>query len=732
MTSIPKNILIIGFIALFIIVLAVWWSGKLGSTVPAESQVSAAAAALLTSNTYAIVSDTWTNSLNAGLETAITGDVCYTTAPDTAPISINGVTITPLTEATVPCPTQVGLDQASALADLNAESCTPIGTDVALDAIIIGTNPPGVFPPGCYESSGAMDITLSTTVTLDLTAPGGDGGNVWIFRSGGPLTTGANSLVALANGALASNVFWTPGGLASLGANSSTSATPTFVGTIIADELGSTGINVGHFVHMSGRLLAFGHTITTDSNTISIPPAAPATLNVIKHVVNDNVGTSTASAWTLTVSSSNGGSGTGSAAGAESPGTAYTLQAGKAYSVAESGGPAGYGTSASSDCTIASAVSGATYTCTITNDDTPPASATLHIIKSVINVSGTAVPSDFLIHVKSATSTLDVTGSPLAGATTPGALYTLSAGAYIVTEAAHPSLPTYTQTFGLDCVGGTFTLAAGEDKICTVINTDIPPPAPAAASGGSGGSFAPLPLIKVTKVPTPLALPAGPGSVAYIYTATNIGTVPMIGVWVKDDTCTAVTFVSGDINGDSKLDLDEAWTYRCIQTVSETVTNTATAHGQANGHDAYDTALATVVVGVVPGLPDTGLLPPLINIVKVPSRLTPFPFGGGNVTYTYTVTNPGAVAMHDVTVTDDKCASVARISGDTNSDNLLDTGESWTYTCQANVPISTSNIATAKGAANGFIALDYALATVLVGSPGFPNTGLPPRGSSTP
>ena len=45
------------------------------------------------------------------------------------------------------------------------------------------------------------------------------------------------------------------------------------------------------------------------------------------------------SAWTLAVTSSNGGTGTGSAAGAEIAGTTYTLQAGKQYSVAESGGP---------------------------------------------------------------------------------------------------------------------------------------------------------------------------------------------------------------------------------------------------------------------------------------------------------------------------------------------------------------------------------------------------------
>jgi uncharacterized repeat protein (TIGR01451 family) len=334
-----------------------------------------------------------------------------------------------------------------------------------------------------------------------------------------------------------------------------------------------------------------------------------------------------------------------------------------------------------------------------------------------------------MVHVKSATSTLDVAGSPLAGTSTPGTLYTLPAGVYQISEDTNPSFPTYHQTFGLDCTGGTVTLVSGQDRICTVINTDIPEPAPVVSSGGGGGSSAPIPLIAVTKVPIPLALPSGPGVVTYIYTLTNIGTVPMIGVWVKDDTCTPATYISGDTDKNSKLDPGEAWVYRCMQTVSKTVTNTATVHGQASGQDAYGTALATVVVG--PGLPDTGILPPLIAIAKVPSRLTPFPFGGGDVTYTYTVTNPGVVAMHDVFVADDSCAPVSFVSGDANGNNLLDSGEAWTYHCTMHVPTTTRNIATVKGTANGLTAIGYAFATVLVVVPGLPATGFPPEYDSS-
>lgn len=348
---------------------------------------------------------------------------------------------------------------------------------------------------------------------------------------------------------------------------------------------------------------------------------------------------------------------------------------------------------------------------------TTSSTATLHVIKTVINVNGgTAVPSDFSIHVKSATSTLDVSGSPVPGAGGLGTSYTLVQGAtYNVSEAANAL--SYTQTFGGACApSGSVTLAAG-DNICTVVNTDVAPPAPV---GGGGGSNIILPLIGLTKIPNPLALPSGPGPVTYTYTAKNIGTVPMIGVWVKDDTCSPLTYVSGDTNKNSELDINESWIYTCTQTLSKTTTNTATAHGSSHGYDAYATALATVVVGAP-------ITPPLITITKVPSRLTPFPFGGGNVKYTYTVKNPGVVALSHVLVTDDKCITVSRISGDANSNNLLETNETWIYTCSAAVPVSTRNIATAAGTANGIVALGYAFATVLVATPGLPNTGFPPR-----
>src|SRR3989338_649014 len=256
--------------------------------------------------------------------------------------------------------------------------------------------------------------------------------------------------------------------------------------------------------------------------------------------------------------------------------------------------------------------------------------------------------------------------------------------------------------------------------------TCVVPPAPPPSGGGGPSSQQTPPLINVTKVPTPLALPAGPGSVTYDYTVLNVGTVSMSNVTVADNKCAPVGFVSGDTNRNSQLDLNETWMYRCTTTLSQTTTNTVTATGQANGFTATDTANATVVVGVP-------VVPPLIHVVKKPNVFL-LPAGGGAVTYTYTVTNPGTEPLNNVSVIDDKCTGlpgrVVGHPGDVNRNDLLERNEKWSFVCQTNLTETTTNIGTAEGHANGLTAIDFAPATVVVVAPKLPDTGFDP-GTST-
>ncbi len=367
-------------------------------------------------------------------------------------------------------------------------------------------------------------------------------------------------------------------------------------------------------------------------------------------------------------------------------------------------------------------------TCTITNDDTAPL---LTLIKTVTNDNGGSASETAW--------TLNATGaggSPTnLSSTTPvfsGA--TFKADTYALSETGGPSGYTASQ---FSCVkngaaavlGNSITLAIGDIAICTINNNDNTPP-PAPSGGGGGGSYSPPvpPLINILKIPNPLALPGGPGSVTYTYTVTNIGTVAMNNVTVADNKCASVNFISGDTNGDSNLQTNETWIYRCTVSVNQTTTNIVTATGHGSGLTAIDTAEAIVVVGAP-------LVPPLIHIVKVPDPLT-LPAGGGNVVYRYAVTNPGIVALSDVGVTDDKCtglpARVADHPGDLNKNNLLDPNEKWSFTCSSKLTKTTINTATAKGSANGFTVADIAYATVVVAAPKLPNTGIGPDDKNIP
>jgi uncharacterized repeat protein (TIGR01451 family) len=189
------------------------------------------------------------------------------------------------------------------------------------------------------------------------------------------------------------------------------------------------------------------------------------------------------------------------------------------------------------------------------------------------------------------------------------------------------------------------------------------------------------------------------------------------------DTCSPITLVSGDTNNDSKLDVTETWVHRCSTALSETHTNTVVATGWANGLSATDIASATVVFGIP-------AVPPLIHLTKVPNPLTLLA-GGGTVTYTEKITNPGTVALSNVTLVDDKCSPMKYISGDINHDYKLDPTETFTYTCSSKLTKTTTNTAVATGEANGLTVRDFAVATVVVASavPALPNTGSAPVNS---
>jgi uncharacterized repeat protein (TIGR01451 family) len=549
---------------------------------------------------YAVLSNTFTR--NVGVTTLV-GNLAYTTLSGAGSHTTSGTTSTPATA-------QSGTDQGAALSALASQSCDfsfGVATDLSLLAQPLT---PGVYCFTAAVSIGTGGITLN-------------GSGTYIFRTTGALTTAANSIITT-TGVSACDVFWTPSLGTTLGANT------TFVGTVIDDS----GISVGSTATWSGRALAFGGTVTTNTDTITTPVCATAT----------------------------------------------------------SSGPL----------------------------------ANYSVIKHVINTNGgKAVAADFKLYLKDIQATPDVnaapnvTDSPAPGQEAPGKLYQLRQGTYALREDVNPK---YSVSYSGDCDSlGNINLFLGDNKTCIITNRDIVAPVP--------------PLIDLVKIPSPLALPAGPGQVVYNYTVTNIGIVPMTDVTLVDDSCSGVILASGDTNHDSKLDVTETWRYTCAVNLNSTHTNTATVTGHANGLTATHVTQATVVVGAP-------IVAPLIHVVKIPDPLT-LPANGGTVVYRYSVTNPGTVPLSNVHITDDKCTGLptqlSGTPGDINRNNLLDPNETFNFTCISTLTSTTTNTATATGFGNGLMASDKAFATVTVASsaglvspattvvPKLPKTGIGPE-----
>ena len=103
------------------------------------------------------------------------------------------------------------------------------------------------------------------------------------------------------------------------------------------------------------------------------------------------------------------------------------------------------------------------------------------------------------------------------------------------------------------------------------------------------------PGIEVDKTAEPTVLLDG-GDVTYTYRVRNTGDVPLSNVAdrIVDDTCSPVTYVSGDTDGDGLLDtpdsifedhLDETWLFTCTTSIDQTTTNTAVVEGTPTDPD---------------------------------------------------------------------------------------------------------------------------------------------------
>jgi uncharacterized repeat protein (TIGR01451 family) len=178
------------------------------------------------------------------------------------------------------------------------------------------------------------------------------------------------------------------------------------------------------------------------------------------------------------------------------------------------------------------------------------------------------------------------------------------------------------------------------------------------------------PHITVTKEPSPVKVANG-GNVTYTYVVTNDGGQDLSNVTLVDDKFgTITTGVSLAVNASA------TYTHTAtLTTIESSVTNTVNATGEGAFATVSATATATVTV-----------IHPDIALVKSgPAKVE----AGGEVTYTYNVTNTGDTSL-DVVVTDDQIGFIWN--------GTLAAGASQIATATANLTgDSVTNTATAVG-----------------------------------
>ena len=181
------------------------------------------------------------------------------------------------------------------------------------------------------------------------------------------------------------------------------------------------------------------------------------------------------------------------------------------------------------------------------------------------------------------------------------------------------------------------------------------------------------------------------------YLVTNPGIVSLSSISVVDDNGTPAnladdfnaTYVSGDTNGNNQLDVGETWTYTATRAVvAGQTTRSGKASGAANTSTFTQTDAANYF-GSAPGIS----LQTSINGDDADSAPGPTLGVGSSGLFTYTLTNTGNVDVRGITVSDDNGTpgnpaddfSPTLVSGDTNSNNVLDVGEVWTFTTTRNL-----------------------------------------------
>jgi len=227
-------------------------------------------------------------------------------------------------------------------------------------------------------------------------------------------------------------------------------------------------------------------------------------------------------------------------------------------------------------------------------------------------------------------------------------------------------------TADYDATQADIDLGADLVNVVSVTSTEVTTPVTAQAVTTINRTAA----LGVTKTVDQASISA-PGTLRYIITVTNTGTVGLSGVTVSDAFAGGAVYSSGDTDNDNVLDLNEVWIY--------TADYDATQADIDLGADLVNVVSVTsteVTTPVTAQAVTTILGTASLSVAKTvdPASIS----SPGTLSYIITVTNTGTVGLSGVTVSDPFVGGAVYSSGDTDNDNVLDLNEVWTYTADYN------------------------------------------------
>jgi uncharacterized repeat protein (TIGR01451 family) len=510
----------------------------------------------------------------------------------TGPTTITGVSGTAaVTSQSVNAGTYVLSEVSAAGYTAGAWSCT-VG-------ILTGSSL--VLTPGQTSTCTINNNDIAPVLTLTKTVTNDNGGSsavsAFTLTATGPTTiTGASGAVAVTSAAVNT-------------------------GTYVLSETGPAGYTASAWSCTAGTLTGSSLVLTpgqTSTCTINNNDIAPR-LTLVKTITNDNGGTAVLASFPLTATGPTtitGVSGTGAVTSQPVTAGTYVLSETTLAGYAAGSWSCTAGTLTGSSLVLAL---GQTATCTINNNDIAP---TLTLVKTVTNDNGgTAAVSAFTL---TATGPTTITGA--SGAVTVTAA-TVNAGTYVLSEAG----PAGYAAGAWSCTAGTLTgsslvLTPGQSSTCTINNNDIAPT---------------LTLRKTT---------IG-GVNTFNFTGTNGFGSDAITTLVAGTpvTGTTKTLTLGNIATDITETVTSGYFLNGAPTctgmgVGGTVTLVS---GSTYRLNAAATALGTTITCSFSNTKSA----PQLTISKTPSTFGPVPVSTV-VTYTYTVTNAGNVAMTGVSVSD--------------------------------------------------------------------------------